>query len=1308
MRPAPDDRRELTRLLLARGLRPVPPRASVTDKVVKLSRGQHRLWFLEQLCPNTAQHNIALELRLERPPVRDQLETALAQLQALHEALRLRFIADDDPTQEPLDDVRTPLVWHDLTDGTLRAAEERADRIASAEARRPIDLENPPLYRATALVLPDDHWRLVLIFHHIVVDGWSVGVLLEDLAALLAGASVPRPPITFADWVIEHDDGEAPPRVSRYWQQRFADSPPATTLAPRPSSVLDDRRGGLIPIEIDRSVIGLAQRLGVTPYVVCLAAFEVLLRRLTASDTIVVGTPAAGRDDPALDRVVGFFVRTIALRTEVALSDRFADVARNVARAVLDAVDHQPMPFDDLVTSTGRTGADGSEPLFRTMFAWSDTIVSPFRWAGRVWWAKDLDTGTAKFDLTLSLGQTGEQICGGVEWSAIGADEVTARGVIRAYRAILRAVLIDFDVRVEQVPLADRMPAIADGSQTSDATTASLAAPFARQVGRTPHAVAVIDPIEGAITYEQLGERVAAAATQLRAAGLAPGQHVAVLMERSVDMIVAVHAVTAAGCAYVPIDTSIPTMRLRQLLTSASARAVVVHPPTQDLVPEGPWITLQQADASGPAPQLTLTPANASAAAYLLHTSGSTGSPKPVAFPTDASQAFLDWMWSAMPIGVGDKVMLKTPYGFDVSVWELFWPLQRGATVVVTEPHGHLDSRYLANMIQRHDVNVINFVPSMLETFVEEPQASGCKSLRWVLSAGEELRAALRDRVHQRLSATLVNLYGPTECGAITAHFLDRADHTPTVPIGQPLPHARLHVVDDTMQVLPAGLHGELVVGGELGTAIGYWNTPALTADKFVPDPFAVGLRLYRTGDACRELPDGSFEYLGRGDRQVKLHGVRVEPGEIESVLRCYPKVASARVVVVDGAGTRQLVGFYTTADDHRLDPEAVRVHLAGQLPRHLIPVALIWLERVPVNVNGKTDTAELTRIWQEHRDAHRRTTRVAAQDGSVEDEVRRAFEAVLDRAVPNGDTTFFELGGNSLLLLKLAGELERRTGYRPSITELAQHPTIRLIAATMASGTPVAGPGIVPLAPVPGAPILLLVHPAAGSVLPYVPLSRHIGHAASVYGIDAPGFGSSEAPPRTVAGFVERLLPGVESLAGSEHVVLAGWSFGGVLAYELGVALCRKGKDPLATIIIDAWIPAESDTADDGGPNSLAFLQRRGLLPNVLSRRDRRAIETVLDASTAAFRAYRPSGGLRGPVHLLRAADGYPDHHLDGYTDHRGWNAVVVDLHLADAAGNHFELLHEDHAPALAEQIRDIVASYSSHIYPTNGRGTT
>ena len=287
-----------------------------------------------------------------------------------------------------------------------------------------------------------------------------------------------------------------------------------------------------------------------------------------------------------------FLARTVVLRTEVALSDRFADVARNVRRTFWMRSITSPCRSTIWFRSQGRTGMDGSDPAFGTMFAWSDTIVSPFRWAGRAWWAKDLDTGTAKFDLTLSLGQAGERIYGSLEWSASGADPVTAQGVIRAFRAILRAVLDDCDLHVEQVPLADRMPPVAGGCPTSGDTTASLAAPFARQVGRTPHAVAVIDPIEGCCTYEQLGARVAATAARLRDLDLAPGEHVAVLMERSVELIVAVHAVTAIGCAYVPVDTSIPIGRMRHLLASADARAVVAHAPTQHLVPEGPWIKL--------------------------------------------------------------------------------------------------------------------------------------------------------------------------------------------------------------------------------------------------------------------------------------------------------------------------------------------------------------------------------------------------------------------------------------------------------------------------------------------------------------------------------------------------------------------------------------------------------------------------------------------------------------------------------------------------------------------------------------------
>jgi amino acid adenylation domain-containing protein len=1311
MSSSSDKRRELAARLLERGLRRQAPAVSTHHGLARLSRGQRRLWFLEQLHPGTAQNNIALALALSRQPTREHLARALHRLQSVHEALRYRFTAErDDPAQTVAADVRVPLAWHDLTSVTPDRAEAMAVEIAATEARRPLDLGDPPLYRATAVSLPGQRWWLVLVFHHIVVDGWSVGVLLADLAALLGGRDVEPPATTFAQWVATRDDGEAPPHVSRYWKARFADDPPAATLAVRTGGASDRaRRGGLLGVEIasdvSRAVDRLARRLGVTAYVVCLAAFMLLLRRMSDLDPIVVGTPAAGRDHPELDRVVGFFVLTIPIRTDVALHDSFADVVTRVQRAVVDALDHQPMPFEDLVAITGRSGPKGANPLFRSMFGWENGILGEFEWAGqrgRMW---ELDTGTAKFDLTFSLAQTEDGIRGTVEWSADGTDAITARGALVAFEAILRAVVEEPGLRVDEVPLV--VPAVPDRRGPLDAdlgparpgpppesTTAllTLADGMVRQIAASPEALAVVDAASGArLTYAELGTRVALTTHRVREAGVLPGDRVGLLLERSVDMVVGVHAVTAAGCSYVPIDTDAPPARVEYLLRSAGVRLVLVHEATRHLVPAGLSARLavpaSGVQAEPAALRTTLVPA--SAPAYLLFTSGSTGQPKPVAFPTDASQAFLDWLQARMPLRPGDRMLLKTPYGFDVSVWELFWPLQRGATLVVAEPGGHRDPAGLARLIASQQVNVVNFVPSLLEAFLNEPAAGECGTLRWILAAGEQLAAPLRDRVHERFAATLVNLYGPTECGAITAHFLEREDRTSIVPIGRSLPHAEVRVLDQNLRPLAPGLRGELYVGGRLGVAIGYWGNPSLTAERFIPDPFGgrPGGRLYRTGDACRELPEGGLEYLGRLDRQVKIQGVRIEPAEIEFVLAGHPSVASVRVVAMGDAREGELAAFYTVEPGYSIDPDDLRGCAVARLPGHLVPTAAIQVERLPVNLNGKTDVAALERTWRMHRHAALPLTGVSR---SEREQVRAAFQSVLGRPSIDPDESFFALGGNSFLLLKLAVELERRTGYRPGIAELAEHPTVEQLALIL-RGLRSPSRMLVPLAPAAGAPHLVLAPPVSGSVLPYVPLSQAIGPELSVYGIEAPGLDGSRPPPRTVTEFVAAMVPAVESLDSDRPLVLAGWSFGGVLAYEMSVALAERGMVPVATIIIDAWIPTESGGERVSGAETMEFLRAEGHLPDELADGDLRAIEKVAGACMGAFLAYRPSFGIRNPVVLFKATDGYPGVTPEGYIDNLGWDTIVEELEVDDVAGGHFEILSPHHAVQLAEAVTSV-----------------
>ncbi|MFD9423590.1 MULTISPECIES: non-ribosomal peptide synthetase [unclassified Streptomyces] len=1316
---------QLVAELLAQGLgRTTTGAGAGTHTVGPLSVAQRRLWFLEQLKPGTATYNIALMAELHGTPSQNALQDALHIVQDRHTVLRCRFTEQDgEPRQEVVQGEGVPLAWHDLRAPSADTdPDETARRIAADCAKRPFRLDDAPLFRCAAVLLPDDRWHLVLCFHHIVVDGWSVGVLLDDLGTLLSGGSLgPVPSFRFLDWVAETSGQSLDPEDEAYWAKKLSGAPAVLTPfndAPRRPS--EHAAGKLMSFVVPAPTVSAVERLaesaGTTTFVVLLSAFKVLLQRVAGVDDVVVGAPFAGRPDPRLDNVVGFFVNTLPLRTELAGARAFRDVLERVRVTVMEAQDHQDTPFDRIVELLGLSGATSESALFRTMLAWQNTPGGQLRWEGRTVAPTHLDTGTAKFDLTLSLEQTDGVIEGQAEWFLGLADTAFVEGFVHAYLQLLRSLSEGPDAQLAEHALTGPrdeesvVPPAASPRPTVPYRT--LSEPFGEQARRTPDAVALLGD-EGTLTYAQLWERVERFAAGLYGCGVRPGDRVGVLMQRSFDMVAALHAVCAIGAAYVPLDPSAPRERLHGMLSTLDISHVTAHGATADKVPDGPWGVVRTESLADPDAAVDVHPDAAADAlssertAYVLHTSGSTGRPKPVAYPTDASLAFLGWLQGLIPVGPGDRLLLKTPYGFDVSVWELFWPLQHGATIVVADPDGHLDPSYLARFVQRHEVNVVNFVPSMLESFLGQLDAVGCPSLSHVLSAGEELKPGLVALTHRKLKAELINLYGPTEAGAVSYH-LTRPGAMGTVPIGHPLPYVRLYVLDADLRPVPVGMPGELYIAGELGLANGYEGSPAATAEKFLPDPYSrvPGGRMYRTQDICRQLPGGELEYLGRSDRQVKLRGIRLEPAEIEQAMLASAEVAAARVLATGSGSEQKLIGFYVPVEGAAPDPRALHSHLEHRLPRNIIPSALVEVETIPTTPNGKTDQAALTAVWKERQQTagSGRLTgdtgrRPKPADGSLEARVCAVFENVLEIPSADPDTGFFAMGGHSLQVLKLTAACKERLGIKPSVATIFAHPTPRELAAWISETASSEQDMVVPLAPREDGPLVIGVHAATGSALPYLPLSRALADRCSFLGLQAPGLESDARTPRSVEEFIAVYLPLVERLAASRQLVLTGWSFGGNVAYELAAALDRRGRAPLATVLIDSWIgDSLEDIAGDTPEEAVGTLRRHGLVPDGLPSETETGMLRVLAGTLKAFHAYRPARSEL-VVDLVRAtADGaespYPRQIRESADRGIGAFAKAVRIHNVDA--DHYSVMSGDHEATLAAIFESILCEHT------------
>lgn len=1039
-----------------------------------LSFAQQRLWFLDQFEPGSAVYNLPAAVRLNGRLDKNALEKSFNEVVRRHEILRTRFaLVDGEPAQQIEDELMLDLRVIDLSEMEESEREAEVCLRARREAQLPFDLANGPLWRATLLRTAARAHVLLLTMHHIVSDAWSMGILIREVTTLYQsymcreqGGPAPLPELAiqyadFAYWQRDWLESEVLDEQLAYWREQLRDSPELLELPlDRPRPAVQTYRGASQSFTLSQHLTEELQKLSrqesVTLFMTLLTAFKIVLARYTGAEDVVVGTPIAGRNRAELEGLIGFFVNTLVLRTDLSGDPTFVELLARVREVTLGAYAHQDLPFEKLVEELQPARVMSHAPLFQVMFTLQNAPRPSLELPGLTLAQVELDPGTSMFDLSLSIEETTRGVSGAFEYNTDLFDAATIQRLARHLQTLLGGIAANPRQRVSDLPLlteAERQLLLSEWNNTSadyprDRCLHEL---IEAQVARTPESVALIFE-DQQLTYRELNVRANRLAHHLRSRGVGPEVVVGICLERSRDMVIGLLGIMKAGGAYLPLELDYPKERLSFMLGDARAPVLLTKQKFMGSLPEsGAQIVCLDLDEEVIArqsehnPSSNVTPANL---IYIIYTSGSTGEPKGTMLPHAGVCNCLLWMQQRHKLTEKDRVLLKAPLSFDSSVWELFWPLLVGASVVLARPGEQRDSAYLAELIARERVTTVHFVPSMFQIFLEEKGIANCDSLKHVVCGGEALPVASIERFYQHLGAELHNFYGPTETSIGSIDWIcDNDTRRRVAPIGRPIANTDCYLLDVNLEPVPIGVSGQLYTGG-IGLARGYLGRRSLTAEKFIPNPFSEqpGARLYQTGDMARYLPDGNIEFLGRVDHQVKLRGLRIELGEIEAALSKHPEVRDSVVIVrEDVPGDKRLVAYTVLQEGASVSSSALRLFLKKTLPDFMLPSAFVVLDEIPLTTNIKVDRKALPAPGAARSETDK--TYVAPRTAS-EEIIASIWSHVLGVGVVGVNDNFFELGGHSLLATQVMSRL--REGFQlalplrmlfesPTVAELAQ-----------------------------------------------------------------------------------------------------------------------------------------------------------------------------------------------------------------------------------------------------------------------------
>jgi amino acid adenylation domain-containing protein len=1304
--------------------------------ILELSFAQQRLWFVDQLEPGNAAYNIPVAVRLQGKFNVDAFQRTLNEIVRRHEILRTHYETVEGRGVQKIEAAApVEVAREDARDLGQAEKEAWVQRRVTEEQSKAFDLSRSPLLRVRLLHLDHGDYVLLLTMHHIASDGWSAAVLVKELVTLYEAfaqdcpSPLPELEIQYADyaaWQRQWLYGDLLQNQIGYWRKQLADLPTLELPQDRPRLLRRSIAAATEPIEISeeltRELRQLCQAEGVTVFMAVLAAFKIVLGRWARQEDVVIGTDVANRRRAELENLIGYFVNQLVLRTDLRGNPTCRELLARVRATCLEAYDHQDLPFERLVEELAPGRDLNRNPLFQVIFVWQNArrnkpILLPDLSVSTV----PAEATTIKFDLKLSISEDVDELRGALSYSTDLFEAETARRMLRHLVRVLEQMVFNSKLRLHEIDLLDahnRQLVLTEWNRTAYEykSNCSVHELVEEQARRTPYQTAVVFEKER-LSYAELNQRANQLAHYLRKLGVGPEMRVGICMERSLEMVVALLGVLKSGGAYVPLEPSYPAERLAYMMENAQAPVLLTQERLRNHLPSS-WAQVISLDEewpvvereSGENPEVVSKEENL---AYVIYTSGSTGQPKGVGIEHRQLMNYIRAVAEELNLKAGDRLALVSTFAADLGNTVLYPSLCFGGELHVLGAGRTADGREAGDYFAEQGIDYVKITPSHLKGLIAAGGKRVLPRKRLVLGGEAWTWEWLRE-----LSAEceVMNHYGPTECtvGAVAGPVRREAvtSGRGNVPLGKPLRNVQAYVLDECMKPVDVGMKGELYIAGA-GVGRGYLSRPDFTAERFVPDPFgAHGGRLYRTGDEVRWLPTGELQYQGRTDEQLKIRGYRIEPGEIAAALKDQSGVKEAAVIAREaGENDTRLVAYIVPREDANLEVEALRISLQQSLPDYMVPSAFVLLKTMPVTANGKLDKRALP-----PPQISGKATIVEPRD-STEMQLKFLWEEILGTRDVGIEDNFFDLGGHSLTAVTLSARLGDLYGSRLAVRTIFERPTILQLAEFLRENIGWAPlTSIVPIQPYGNRIPLFCVHPAGGMVQCYMELSKLMGKEQPVYGLQSRGLEENQPTLNSIDEMASSYIEDIKAIQPRGPYLLAGWSLGGVVAYEMArqlalqgeevsllallecrpnfspveepiteSALLREEQEYLIGVLEQAGMPAEQ-TRNMSFEEQLTLALQREAAPFHVTLSQYRRFLQVRTMNTMAARRYIAKS-YKGSVILFRSS-------LSESADETyGWSNVTTVREVHQLPENHLLFMNVSNSKRIAMKLTELLA---------------